>query len=111
MYETWTFEYEYTRTDNSRPIAPSDDPLCAPTPVAEESKPPEPEKKPMARCIFENLTPEQAATLAEWFEGQGEQDCGVWFDDRGVKSPLADVQRKGGYRQIMPNGDVIVHCR
>ena len=65
----------------------------------------------MARCIFENLTPEQARVLASWFEGQGEQDCWVWFDEEGVKSPLADVRRSGGYREILDNGDVIVHCR
>ncbi len=42
----------------------------------------------MAKCIFENLSPEQAKVLAEWFEGQGEQDC-----------------------EVLENGNVIVHCR
>jgi len=65
----------------------------------------------MARCIFENLTPKQAKVLAEWFEGQGEQDCAIWFDAQDTPSPLTDVQRKGGYREILPNGDVVVHCR
>jgi hypothetical protein len=65
----------------------------------------------MAKCIFDNLTPEQAEVLADWFEGQGEQDCVVWFDDRDVKSPLTDCGRKGGYREILDNGDVVVHCR
>jgi hypothetical protein len=65
----------------------------------------------MAKCIFENLTPKQAKVLACWFEGQGEQDCVVWFDDRDTPAPLADCGRKGGYREILPNGDVIVHCK
>ncbi len=65
----------------------------------------------MAKCIFDNLTPEQAKILAGWFEGQGEQDCDVWFDVHGVEAPLTDVRRKGGYREILDNGDVIVHCR
>lgn len=65
----------------------------------------------MARCIFENLSPEQAEVLSDWFEGQGEQDCVVWFDERGVKAPLTDVGHEGGYREVLDNGDVIVHCK
>ena len=65
----------------------------------------------MARCIFENLTPEQANILASWFEGQGEQDCVVWFEDRGVKAPMTDVRREGGYKEQHETGDVTVYCR
>ena len=65
----------------------------------------------MARCIFENLTHEQAVVLARWFEGQGEQDASDWFEEADVPSILANVSRKGGYRETLPNGDVIVHCR
>ncbi len=65
----------------------------------------------MAKCIFENLTPDQAKVLSDWFEGQGEQDCVTWFDDRHTSAPLTDVDRKGGYREILDNGDVIVHCK
>lgn len=64
----------------------------------------------MARCIFENLTIDQAKTLAEWFEGQGEQNCDVWFDKAGFPSPSADVCRKGGYMEVCGE-DVIVYCR
>lgn len=64
----------------------------------------------MARCIFENLTLEQAKILAHWFEGAGEQDCIYWFEDRDVKSPLTDVGRDGGYMEVS-NDDVIVYCR
>ena len=60
--------------------------------------------------IFKGLTEEQALTLADWFEGQGEQDCGVWFDDRNVPSPLTNVQRPGGYLEKTENA-VIVHCQ
>lgn len=65
----------------------------------------------MAKCIFENLSPEQAAMFAEWFEGQGEQDCEVWFEENGVDAPITDVGRVGGYMEIEDSGDVIVYCR
>lgn len=65
----------------------------------------------MAKCIFENLTPKQAKILSDWFEGQGEQSCYDWFDCRDGKAPLTDVGRKGGYREILDNGDVIVYCK
>lgn len=64
----------------------------------------------MARCIFENLTLEQAKTLADWYEGQGEQDADVWFDIQKVKTPYVNVQRKDG--GITINGeDVTVYCK
>jgi hypothetical protein len=59
----------------------------------------------MAKLILENLTAEQAETLADWFDGQGEQDCCIWFEDRGVKSP--NVDRK----KTLPNGDVVLSCK
>lgn len=64
----------------------------------------------MAKCIFENLTPEQAKILALWFEGAGEQDCVDWFENKGVRAPITDVGRKGGWKSI--NGDdVTIYCR
>ena len=71
----------------------------------------------MAKVTFENLTVEQAKILSEWFEGQGEQDCVCWFEDRGVISPTTNVGRLDehgvftGYREILSNGDVIVYVR
>lgn len=65
----------------------------------------------MAKCIFEGLTAEQAKLMAEWFCGAGEQDCEPWFDANGVKSPVSNVRRDGGSREILDNGDVILHCR
>ena len=65
----------------------------------------------MARCIFENLTPKQAKILADWFEGQGEQDCCIWFEDRNTPAPLTDVGRKGGYSEKLDNGDIVVYCK
>jgi hypothetical protein len=55
--------------------------------------------------------------LACWYEGQGEQQCDVWFEARSeeygtvIPVPITDVSRPGGYREILPNGDVIVYCR
>lgn len=62
----------------------------------------------MARCIFDGLTIEQAKLLAEWFEGQGEQDCVEWFEANCIEPPITDVIRDGGYREIVGD-DVIVH--
>lgn len=64
----------------------------------------------MARLIFEGLTQKQAKVLASWFEGQGEQDCCVWFDDRNVSPPLVEVRREDGYTETLENGDVVVYC-
>jgi hypothetical protein len=64
----------------------------------------------VSRCIFDGLTPDQARVLAEWFEGAGEQDCGIWFAARGVPSPLTDVSRPGGFMEVRGD-DVIVHCK
>lgn len=63
----------------------------------------------MAKLIIDGLTLAQAKTLASWYEGQGEQDADVWFTERGVKTPYANVRRKGGYREI--DGEtVIMYC-
>ena len=62
----------------------------------------------MAKLIIENLTPEQAKVFASWHEGQGEQDAGVWFEDRNVETPLTDVSRKDGWKIVHPNGDVTI---
>jgi len=67
----------------------------------------------MAKCIFENLTPEQAKILVEWYEGQGEQDAIVWFECNGNSEvPCADVGRKGGCMKIdKSTGDVTLWCK
>lgn len=46
----------------------------------------------MAKLILDNLSFEQALALADWFEGQGEQDCSIWLEEQNVKSPKVDVQ-------------------
>lgn len=65
----------------------------------------------MTRCIFDGLTEQQANCLADWFEGHGEQDCNVWFGDRNIPSPLTDVSRKAGWKVVLRNGDILVHCK
>lgn len=65
----------------------------------------------MAKCIFENLTPKQAKVLAEWYEGQGEQSAEYWFEEKRTKTPMTDCGRKGGYKEILENGDVVVYCK
>lgn len=65
----------------------------------------------MAKITFENLTVAQAKMFSDWFEGQGEQDADVWFDENGVPTPMTDMLHKGGWRKIRANGDVVVYCR
>lgn len=65
----------------------------------------------MAKCTFNNLTPEQAKMLAEWYEGQGEQDASIWFEENDTSTPMTDCQRKGGYKKVHANGDVDVFCK
>lgn len=57
--------------------------------------------------VFKGLTKDQAKVLAEWFAGQGEQDCDGWFQERGVPSPTTDVY-KGSYKE--ENGQMVVYC-
>jgi hypothetical protein len=60
---------------------------------------------------FVNLTPKQAKVLAQWYEGQGEQSAGIWFEEQGVDVPLTNCQRKGGYLEEDADGNLIVHCK
>ena len=45
----------------------------------------------MARVIFDGLSMKQAIAFAKWFEGQGEQDCVPWFEEKGIDAPLVNV--------------------
>lgn len=68
--------------------------------------------KDKVTCTFVNLTPAQAKTLPEWYEGQGEQDADLWFDENCEdRAPLTNVQRKGGYKEIDEDGNVTVFCK
>lgn len=62
-------------------------------------------------CTFVGLTKKQAEILAEWYEGQGEQDADVWFEENEVETPMTNVQREGGYKEVDENGNVIVYCK
>jgi hypothetical protein len=42
----------------------------------------------MAKIIFEVPTFAQAKMMASWYDGQGEQDIGVWAEVSGVVSPM-----------------------
>jgi hypothetical protein len=59
----------------------------------------------MAKVTITNLTEEQATLLADWFIGQGEQDCEVWFDVNDCDSPVTESSK------TQQNGNVIVTCR
>lgn len=58
----------------------------------------------MATVLFTNLTFEQAKMLAEWYEGQGEQNADIWFDCNKVSTPFVN--------KIEVHGDsIIVECK
>lgn len=64
----------------------------------------------MATLTFTNLSPEQAITLAEWFEGEGEQSCQTWFDyNSDEPAPLAEVGPNA--KTIDDEGNVTLKCR
>ena len=65
----------------------------------------------MARVIFDNLTLEQAKIFAKWFEGQGEQDCSIWFEEKDVKSPYVDVGHKNWLTVDKETETVTVMCK
>lgn len=46
--------------------------------------------------------------LSEWFDGQGEQDCEIWFEENGVPSPHVDNSHVG---ERLVGDDVIVYCK
>jgi hypothetical protein len=42
----------------------------------------------MYGVLFKNFeTRQQAEEFARWYEGQGEQDIGFWFEEAGLPTP------------------------
>lgn len=64
----------------------------------------------MAQVTFKNLTPIQALTLAEWFEGAGEQHCDIWFEENNVRVPYVNVSNPNCIVQNSV-GNVVVDCK
>ena len=66
----------------------------------------------MAKLIIDGLTPNQAKVLADWYDGQGEQDASIWFDynGNGDEAPMVDNGREGGCEEIDADGNVTLHC-
>ncbi len=54
----------------------------------------------MAKVIIKGLTMAQAKTFVEWYEGQGEQDACVWFDENCEDPAPLTVMRSWGYYEI-----------
>ncbi len=65
------------------------------------------ERETMAKLIFEGLSLTQARVFASWYEGQGEQEAEVWFDNQGVETPITDCGRDGGYVEIDKKKEVV----
>ena len=47
-----------------------------------------------ATLIIKGLTMEQAKMFTSWYEGQGEQDASIWFEENRVSTPYANVFKK-----------------
>lgn len=67
--------------------------------------------KTMAKLIFENISLKQAEAAAKWFEGQGEQDMTLWFDEMSCKSFIVDVDKKDWIKIDEENQIVTVKCK
>lgn len=65
----------------------------------------------MARLIFENISLKDAKIFVDWYEGQGEQNADIWFEENGSTAPLVDVGRKGWLKVDKENDTVTVQLR
>jgi hypothetical protein len=65
----------------------------------------------MARLVLDNLTKKQAEAFASYFEGQGEQDCEMWMEERGCKAPLTDIDSSKGPWHYWHGDDLIIRTR
>ena len=63
------------------------------------------------KLIFENLTKEQAVCFAEWFEGQGEQDCVPWVEEQEVENFFVDVDDQQWLKIDEEKQEVIVKIK
>jgi hypothetical protein len=71
----------------------------------------------MASVIIHGFhTEEDAQTFISWFEGEGEQDQSIWFEDReaeglDVKAQYVDCQAtyKGGKPRQDDQGNWVIH--
>lgn len=67
----------------------------------------------MAKLVFENLTDSQARTLADWYEGQGEQNASDWLEehceDKG--SVYADVGNPFWLTESVEDNELVVRLR
>ena len=67
-------------------------------------------EKEKVSCTFVNLTRAQAREFASWYEGQGEQDADIWFDENCEDgTPMTDGAK--GYYKIHEDGNVTVFCK
>jgi hypothetical protein len=49
-----------------------------------------------AIVVIKGMSLKQAEEFVNWYEGQGEQNAADWFEENGLRAPVADVSRKGG---------------
>ncbi len=62
------------------------------------------------KVVLKGLTKEQAKVFVDWYEGQGEQDADVWFEENGLEAPTVDTDRVSGWKKEKKN-KIIVYCR
>jgi hypothetical protein len=67
------------------------------------------------KVVFEGFqTEQQAKAFAQWYEGSGEQDSGVWLEEYSDASgAYVDMQKfheKGGFK-VNENDEIIVPLR
>lgn len=62
------------------------------------------------KLVIKGLTKKQAEILADWYDGQGEQDARIWFEETGEHVPLVDVARPGGCMKVKKK-KVVLYCK
>lgn len=66
----------------------------------------------MAKITFDGMTMEQAKCFAHWYEGQGEQDAGIWFEIHNLETPMTNMQAKPKWMEINEKEQaILVHCK
>lgn len=65
----------------------------------------------MASLIIRNLSLKQAKVLAEWFSGQGEQDCVPWFENNDIEAPTVDCSRNPWLEVNKTEKTVTFYCK
>lgn len=61
----------------------------------------------MAKLIIENISSQQAVELAHFYAQYGEQIADEWMQERGIRAPFTDINRKNGCMVKSNDGEIV----